>query len=407
MNRYRSLAVSLSLFGVGLAVPAVAQGPADRYEVGRHLRAFEEALDAQPDPAARRRALGPLKGVAVAFLSGQLSKVADMLDRARLDLGSDKEPEPAVRWAQSVSVTVASRLLDVSAGEAPFSVRTFYKAGERPEKVSLRLTLTRAGQAVAGPTVVEVPELPSAGRFPLKDVPEGDYILRNEILVDGRVLAVGIQGLSLADRLDARLEKLSATARASGEKETTDRATLRKLVGVLTELRDRKPQETNYPAVRLLGEAEQAATAITAGKPYYGQKKPGDFYLTLATTVPVPVRLRAPEAARKGEPLPLVIALHGAGGSENLFFDGYGRGLVADLAAARGWLVVAPHNGLSCRPRRRRRRPLPGRPPPRLPRRPLARRRPGRRRRQCRSRALRCRGRPQWRRAHQGDRQTP
>ena len=29
----------------------------------------------------------------------------------------------------------------------------------------------------------------------------------------------------------------------------------------------------------------------------------------------------APESVTKGRPLPLVITLHGAGGSENMFFD--------------------------------------------------------------------------------------
>ena len=37
-----------------------------------------------------------------------------------------------------------------------------------------------------------------------------------------------------------------------------------------------------------------------------------------------------------------MVALHGAGGSENLFFDGYGDGRVVRLGAERNWLVVAP-----------------------------------------------------------------
>ena len=42
----------------------------------------------------------------------------------------------------------------------------------------------------------------------------------------------------------------------------------------------------------------------------------------------------------------VVVALHGAGGSENLFFDGYGDGLCVELAKRRGWFVVAPRNGM-------------------------------------------------------------
>lgn len=39
---------------------------------------------------------------------------------------------------------------------------------------------------------------------------------------------------------------------------------------------------------------------------------------------------------------PLLLALHGAGGSENMFLDGYGNGKVMRLAAERGWILVAP-----------------------------------------------------------------
>jgi predicted peptidase len=38
----------------------------------------------------------------------------------------------------------------------------------------------------------------------------------------------------------------------------------------------------------------------------------------------------------------LVIALHGAGGSENMFFDSYGHGAIVELCRKRGWLLLAP-----------------------------------------------------------------
>lgn len=39
---------------------------------------------------------------------------------------------------------------------------------------------------------------------------------------------------------------------------------------------------------------------------------------------------------------PVVIALHGAGGSENLFFEGYGGGLAVELAKDRNWAFLSP-----------------------------------------------------------------
>src|SRR5262249_7637007 len=45
---------------------------------------------------------------------------------------------------------------------------------------------------------------------------------------------------------------------------------------------------------------------------------------------------------KKDAPLPLVIACHGLGGTENLFFEGYGRGAIVRLCRERGWLLAAP-----------------------------------------------------------------
>ncbi len=42
----------------------------------------------------------------------------------------------------------------------------------------------------------------------------------------------------------------------------------------------------------------------------------------------------------------VLFAFHGAGGSENMFFETYGAGRLVELAAARGWIVVAPRQSL-------------------------------------------------------------
>jgi predicted esterase len=42
------------------------------------------------------------------------------------------------------------------------------------------------------------------------------------------------------------------------------------------------------------------------------------------------------------DPPTVVVALHGAGGSENLFFEGYGGGLAVEEAIRRGWVFLSP-----------------------------------------------------------------
>lgn len=75
----------------------------------------------------------------------------------------------------------------------------------------------------------------------------------------------------------------------------------------------------------------------------YFRGRPGEFWITLADQGgPVPVRLLAPDVVADDSPLTLVIALHGAGGSENMFFDAYGAGKIVELCRQRGWILVAP-----------------------------------------------------------------
>lgn len=65
--------------------------------------------------------------------------------------------------------------------------------------------------------------------------------------------------------------------------------------------------------------------------------------LTLASGTVVPMRLvAAPRVAKSKKPVGVLIALHGAGGEENMFVDAYGQGLAAQLAADAGLIFVSP-----------------------------------------------------------------
>jgi len=62
------------------------------------------------------------------------------------------------------------------------------------------------------------------------------------------------------------------------------------------------------------------------------------------------VRLGLPPRKDTSERRPLVILLHGAGGSENMFFDLYGCGAIVRNCLDRGWIVVAPRSGVLAKP---------------------------------------------------------
>jgi predicted esterase len=56
----------------------------------------------------------------------------------------------------------------------------------------------------------------------------------------------------------------------------------------------------------------------------------------------IPMRVLAPKEAAGQTPMGVLIALHGAGGDENMFADAYGLGIAAQLAAKNGLLFVSP-----------------------------------------------------------------
>ena len=64
-------------------------------------------------------------------------------------------------------------------------------------------------------------------------------------------------------------------------------------------------------------------------------------YLLAAANEIMPYRTYVPTTYRAGVSVPLIIALHGLGGTEDAFFDGYGKKL-PQLAEQSGYIVAAP-----------------------------------------------------------------
>ena len=83
--------------------------------------------------------------------------------------------------------------------------------------------------------------------------------------------------------------------------------------------------------------------AITRGEDPY-LNRVGDMWFELNGEFGrLPMRLYVPsQVVGQSEPVPLLIALHGAGGNEHFFMDGCGHGAISDLADKHGIIVVCP-----------------------------------------------------------------
>lgn len=353
MNPFNRFAPLTVLFFC-LLLAASVRAQADRFELGQRMRACETAWETQYNNETRRTAVNHLKQAVQYFFALKLSEAAREMDVARLALRWPNEPTPFARWAESLFVKLDARLIDASEESLPFTLGIAYAStdGIQPREPQLRLTLLRGKQVVGQPFTLTIQRLPLNEKLPLKKLVEADYTLRSEILLNGKLLASSEQTLSVAPKLTSRLERLAQSANAL-KSISTDAETARSLQKMLEQLAQKQAPETNFPAARLLAEAEALVQRTALGLPFYGQRQAGQFWLTL--TLPsstVPVRLLVPAAIQSGKNLPLIIALHGAGGSENLFFDGYGAGKLINLAEPRGWLVVAPRGTSGFTPQR-------------------------------------------------------
>ncbi|MCS6976493.1 MAG: alpha/beta fold hydrolase [Gemmatales bacterium] len=333
-------------FLVWLIVPGLCVAQTERLELGKRLRKFEAAWDAQTDAARRKAAVADLQKAVQSFFSFRLGEAGKALDEGRFTLTEKQKPSEEKRWAESLHARLSSHFLDTANPMLKLTLAEFYTTEIMPpEGAAVRLTVRKPdGMAMRPPTIVSTPSLPQEAVIDLKNVPAGDYELLMEVLVGQTVFVQTPYALSLADKLSDRLARLKDVSEKRTRDGSIETETLRHLVTLLGDMAKDRAPETDYPCHRLLEEAERLAEST--GEFYTGERS-GQFWLALAVASrSAVVRLQVPEGLKKDNPVPLVVALHGAGGSENLFFDGYGNGAVARLCKQRGWLLVAPRLGV-------------------------------------------------------------
>ena len=183
-------------------------------------------------------------------------------------------------------------------------------------------------------------DAPFATDIDLQTVPDGTYQLSAELSEGTQVL--GSVGLAVnvrkgLDELVARLESAASQAPADVRADIlypVDR--MRQVNRGALELRTFDPD-------RDFAEAASVAAAVKSGKhPFTGRT--GDFkrhYLLDAANEIMPYHMYVPSKYDGSRAFPLIIALHGLGGTEDAFFDNYEKAF-PPLAERHGYIVAAP-----------------------------------------------------------------
>jgi predicted esterase len=335
---------------LGLLAPAGTRAqapatPADGFEMYWRTRAMEAVFEEHTDAETRNRATAPLQTVLKTALSPKRMNLAEQFDQVRFAMLYPKGPEPDVVWGASLCVRPATRLLEVGADSLPVRVTAFYEVKAAvPKEAVLRLTLfAEGGKKKLHTQEANIDKVPLECSLSLKNLAklgEGDFMLRSEIHSGAKLLFTVDQTVSLVAQPGERLARLTKAIDTLPDA-SIERESARNLATVLASMLKKELQTHSYDTVRLLAEAEAAIAARIAGKDYYHGERPGFFWLGVpADKATVFTRLFIPESARKGQPVPVVFALHGLGGNEDQFFEMYHRKVVK-LCQDRGWMLVA------------------------------------------------------------------
>jgi poly(3-hydroxybutyrate) depolymerase len=305
------------------------------------MKAQIDALDAQIAEATRLGRSGELRRLfakGLALLNGQpwtpeveyARSIVLRTDRVVADSAKPYTARLEQIFAPSIDLerTVSAHVM-LTSRPAPT------RPGERPE---------------APPTVKDFGTFDGVARdlrespFPLdldlQGVPDGGYMLVAELNDQGKPL--GGTGLAIALRkgLDAVVARLEGEA---GKAPEALRAEILFPVDRMKNVNRGRLELRTFDPERDLAAAEAAAAAVKAGKdPFAGRT--GDIrrhYRLEAAHEILPYRTYVPTAYTGTKAFPLIIALHGLGGTEDAFFDNYEKTL-PPLAESHGYIVASP-----------------------------------------------------------------
>jgi poly(3-hydroxybutyrate) depolymerase len=187
-------------------------------------------------------------------------------------------------------------------------------------------------------------ETPFQLELDVHDVADGAYALTVEVQpaggrADGPLGAASLL-MALHKGLDEQVARLETAAKNAPE---DVRAEVLYPVDRMGNVNRGRLEARTMDVEKDLAAAEAAAASVKSGKdPFAGRT--GDLkrhYLLDSAHEIMPYRMYVPTSYTGAKPFPLIVALHGLGGTEDAFFDGYNRQL-PPLAEQHGYIVAAP-----------------------------------------------------------------
>ncbi len=360
------VAVAVVLSAGILPVDATSAAPpaADRGDLAAAYLRFERAVAAAPkDPATRRKANEAFDALTGDFFAGRFDRALTRLATIEGDLkGEPRDGAARLERAYLVGCRIVvtprlARATDVKSVEVRTIALEGLPAGSPPTHLVLRqgpreivasadaLRTTKLDEEASPMVAIPIdPPLAAGSVDVFARMPElGDVPI-------GRLFLFAEDPVALGAALDERIARVA-------EKADVDPSTLASLKArhelAFGSFDRGKSADGLAQPIELAAALAEELDLVEAGKRPYA--RPGDRWRVVRVLgTEFPIRQYIPEGAGieggaiddgaidGGGPFPLVLAFHGAGGDENLFFDGYGGGRLLELARERRVAVVCP-----------------------------------------------------------------
>jgi len=174
----------------------------------------------------------------------------------------------------------------------------------------------------------------------LHEVADGPYLLTIDVSNQGERIGGAALAVALRKGVDELAARLEVAAKSAPE---NVRAEILFPVDRMQQVNRGRLELRTFDPERDLAAAEAVAASVKAGKdPFAGRT--GDIrrhYLLEAAKEIVPYRTYVPTSYNGTRAFPLIVALHGLGGTEDAFFDNYNK-VLPPLAESHGYIVAAP-----------------------------------------------------------------
>lgn len=355
--QYRPTIQWLTL-GILLALantPCSAQ--VERYELGKRLRRFEEAWQIAA-PEIRLKSTSAVQQAVSHFFGLQLKKAASKLDQAWLAV-KDGKTSDWQRAGIAYRIEIKKTIFQQPAKASPeagldkmisIKLQPFYETKEHsiPGDTQVRIDCySQTSNKNIQTTDTDFDSAKQGIVFDTNAFEPGDYRIRCRLQRDDGELKLLETSFSVLSDLAPQVANMEQVRRDKNpDINASVRATLSEYQSLIQQGQEPFSAETDYPFFQILKLANRIVDRPQDAPSQIGDAAQiNDVWMVLTEgRKRIPVRLRAPQ--NQSGKIPVLFLFHGAGGSENMFFETYGAGQAVKMGLERGWLVVAPRQGL-------------------------------------------------------------